>query len=103
MTGRIKLLPRSQGGCTLAAEVVFAARADGTSQPQCPVAVTDCGNGTHELAFISTVVCSCYMPAYSDAVAALVAVQSHRWHIAMHLTLMNNNVSGLFCSHAAIH
>ena len=51
--GRPRCVPCSQGGCTLAAEVIFAARADGTPQSQCPVTVTDRGNGTHEFSFVS--------------------------------------------------
>ena len=42
-----------QAGCVLTADVVLAARPDG---PPCPVAITDRGNGTHELSFMSTVV-----------------------------------------------
>jgi hypothetical protein len=44
---------RVQLGCALTAEVVVADRPD---SPPCPVAITDRGNGTHELSFMSTVV-----------------------------------------------
>ena len=74
------LLPCWQGGCNVAAEVVFAAPADGTPQPQCPVTVTDRGNGTHELSFVSSVVRRCPLPANSDQMTAMVATQSQYVH-----------------------
>ncbi len=97
------ILSCSQGSATLAAEVVFAARADGTSQAQCPVTVTDRGNGTHELSFVSTVVRSCNGSAHSEAATSMVATQSHHLQHAMHLTLTHNHVSDLFDSRPAKH
>ena len=75
-----------QDCCSLAAEVVFAPRADGAPLPQCPVTVTDRGNGTHELSFVSSTVrsssvcdCSdgascdchalCYVPTVSETLS----------------------------------